>query len=79
MDDIQNVRRVKINDIPKVHMMFVWDFAYRDARKGHWHIYTIDRMRFKRRIDAVAPVINVVLDEAHRAHIKNSHYKNDTD
>lgn len=35
--------KVSFNLQPKIHYLFVWDFAYRQARKGHWTQLTADR------------------------------------
>ena len=35
---------------PTVYMMCTWDFAYRNARRGHWEQIARDRKRFQRRI-----------------------------
>lgn len=35
---------------PEIHFMFVWDYAYRQARKSNWIQLTADRERFKQKI-----------------------------
>lgn len=42
--------RVSFNLKPEIHNMYVWDFAYREARKSNWIQLSIDRERFKQKI-----------------------------
>ena len=48
-------------DSPIVHTMYAWDFAYRNARRGHWEQIARDRERFRRKILQVAAIIEPVL------------------
>lgn len=46
----------------KVHLLVVYDFAYREARKSDWEKAYLDKLRFKQRIkeceNVLANVIN---------------------
>ena len=44
-----------------VHNMYVWTYAYNQARKGQWHLITIDNARFKNRIQNVENILKPVL------------------
>ena len=48
-------------DSPTVNTMYAWDFAYRNARRGHWEQTARDRERFQRKIVQVAASIEPVL------------------
>lgn len=53
----------------KMYNMVVWNYAYREARKGRWEIKALDRFRFQRRIQSVGVVILNILDQKHRHRI----------
>ena len=40
--------------------MYAWDFAYRNARRGHWKQIARDRERFQRKIVQIAAIIEPV-------------------
>ena len=46
-----------------VHYLYVWDFAYRHARKGKWHLFAVDNERFERRIKMVGEILEKVLQQ----------------
>ena len=48
-------------ELTEVHHIITWNFAYRAARKGPWEQYARDRLHFKRRIEAAAPVLESCL------------------
>lgn len=50
----------------KIRSLRVWDFAYREARKGNWETFVRDRDRFKRKIELFAPVLEKILEPSHR-------------
>lgn len=50
-------------DKTEIHQIIAWDFAYRQARKGHWKNYATDRLQFQRRIDQTAKVIEPILEK----------------
>lgn len=60
-------RKVHFSLIPKVHITHVWDFAYRQSRKGFWEEAARDRARFRNRIKNLEEVISPVLMAEHRA------------
>ena len=51
------------NELEEVHCIVAWEFAYRSARKGNWEKYSVDRARFKRRIENTATVIETCLKQ----------------
>lgn len=46
---------------PIIHKLYVWNYAYRDARKGKWMQAARDRDRFRRRIEELSRVITPIL------------------
>ncbi|XP_063392459.1 uncharacterized protein LOC134677954 [Cydia fagiglandana] len=54
---------------PKVHVMRVWSFAARQARRGNWEQDAMDRDRFKRKIADVDMAVSWVLKPQHRRRI----------
>ena len=50
-------------DKTEVHKIIAWDFAYRQARIGHWKNYVTDRLQFQRRIDQAAKIIEPILEK----------------
>ncbi|XP_039453381.1 uncharacterized protein LOC120432235 [Culex pipiens pallens] len=53
---------VRFNFKTQVHVMRVWDYAYRQARKSEWEIAARDRAWFKRRIENTEPVLGPIFD-----------------
>lgn len=54
--------RVKFDvNPPVIHMLYVWDYAYRAARADTWMEAARDRDRFKRRIEELSKVIDPIL------------------
>ena len=49
------------NELEEVHCIIAWQYAYRCARKGNWEQYSVDRDRFKRRIENTAAAIEPCL------------------
>lgn len=47
--------------ISEVHVIVVWNYAYRAARRGPWEQCARDRAHFKRRIDNLASVLEPCL------------------
>ena len=45
-----------------INKMYVWSFAYQEARKGRWHLLRVDNDRFRRRIDQIDCIISPVLE-----------------
>ena len=46
---------------PTVHVLHVWHYAYKEARRGPWEQIARDRLRFHRRIEKTAEVIEPIL------------------
>lgn len=44
-----------------IHQLFVWKFAYRQARKGTWEANALDRLRFKRKVMELEEILTPVL------------------
>lgn len=62
-------KKVRFNPKPEVHVMRMWDFAYRQARKGDWEMAARDRERFKKRIEETGRILTTVFDERQRDRI----------
>ena len=41
--------------------MFVWNFAYKQARKGTWEADALDRLRFQKRVKELDQILTPVL------------------
>lgn len=67
-------RKIQFNEIINVKVMFVWEFAHREARKSKWMEIRVDDYRFKRRIQSIINILNPILDGAHRQKIFNKNY-----
>ncbi|XP_053685440.1 uncharacterized protein LOC128735014 [Sabethes cyaneus] len=59
-------KKVRFNLKPEVHVIRVWDFAYRQARKGEWETAARDRERFRKRIEETEPILKPVFDRCVR-------------
>ena len=64
-------KRVTFNEKNnKLYIMHTWLYAYKNARKGYcWIQCSIDRERFKKRINKLEPIITKILDHSHREKI----------
>ena len=63
----------------QIHVMYAWSYAYRNARKGHWHLYSVDKERFQRKIkETFEPIITQVLDYNHREKIYKKLIENES-
>lgn len=49
------------NQLAVVHPMIVWNFAYRQARKGSWEADALDRLRFQKRVKELDEILTPVL------------------
>ena len=58
--------KVRFNNDITIHYMFVWKFAYSEARKGKWDSVVADRYRFKRKCIDVEKSISYIFDHTHR-------------
>ena len=55
-------RKVTFNDSIKIHFMYVYSYASREARNGYCYIEaSADRLRFKKKIVEVGNVLTPVL------------------
>ncbi|ABF70603.1 hypothetical protein [Trichoplusia ni ascovirus 2c] len=73
------LKRVKFSDQPhRIHIMWVWSFAARQARVGEWDRYAINRDRFRRRIAEVDSAVSWILNPVHRSKIMLRYTKNPT-
>lgn len=54
--------------------MYVWNFAYKQARKGQWETIARDSARFRRRIVATGLKISKVFENTHRNKIYDNIY-----
>ena len=55
-------KKVSFGDVTVYHM-YVWTFAYKQARRGQWHIIAIDNERFINRIQKVEQVLYPILEK----------------
>ena len=61
---------------PKVHVMRVWDYAYRACRKGdYWQQVARDHERFRKRILHLQDILSPVLDVGHREKIFHERFQ----
>lgn len=63
-------KSVKFNLKPKIHIMYTWSFAYKQARTDIWQQCARDRARFERRIVN----INKTLEPILKRHIRASEH-----
>ena len=54
-------KKVHFNEKVEVKYIVTWAFAHRQARKGAWLQYAIDRIHFQRRIMNVEKILEPVL------------------
>lgn len=59
-------RKVTFSDQNIVHNLCVWSFAYNEARKGKWHLYSVDRYRFIEKIKKIEDKLEMYLTASHR-------------
>lgn len=62
-------------ELERVYNCVVWDYAYRNARRGQWCTMAIDRMRFKHRIQTVEKQISYIFESTHRSIICENRFK----
>lgn len=61
---------------PTVHVMRVWDYAYRACRKGDvWQQVGRDTERFKKRIQDYEEKISPILEKKHREKVFNDRFQ----
>lgn len=59
-------RVVRFYQSHQIQYLYVWGFAYREARKGLWGQVALDRYRFNRRIIGIESIISTILSADHR-------------
>lgn len=59
----RNRKTVKFNENPEIHTLYVWQFAYLQARVGKWEQMGRDRVRFHERIMKINEIIEPILIE----------------
>ncbi|KAK5650160.1 hypothetical protein RI129_001189, partial [Pyrocoelia pectoralis] len=52
-----------------VHYMTVWQYAYKQARKGEWEQLARDSVHFARRVEIVSKDISPILENEHRTFV----------
>lgn len=57
----KNIKSVRFNLQPKVHLMHVWNFACKQARKDFWQQEARDRVRFEKRVNKLDKIIAPIL------------------
>ncbi|XP_022223927.2 uncharacterized protein LOC111075125 [Drosophila obscura] len=75
-DSATTNKKVRFNLKPEVHVMLVWNFAYRAARRSEWQVMARDRFRFQQRIHRVAPILNPILTPNHREQVYKARFLN---
>lgn len=68
-------KRVRFKLEPQIHLMCVWNFAYKSSRRGPWETYAIDRFRFQRRIYEMNKMLQPILDQDHRNKIYKARFE----
>lgn len=66
-----NIQPKKVTFDPEVKVlnMWVWSFAYSEARKNDWMQIAADQDRFKRRIHECNKIISPILNSERRRNI----------
>lgn len=59
-------KKVTFSSKNDVHIMVVWQYAYRAYRKKYWEFFPLDRIRFKDRIDKISKIVTPILNCEHR-------------
>ena len=63
MDKKKKGKKVTFDDIVDVQFMYVWSYAYKQARIGIWNHLALDRIRFQKRISLIEPKLTKVLEQ----------------
>lgn len=74
-DKNKKIKTVRFNDKVEICRMHVWDFAYRNSRKGGWMQDAMDRFRFSRRIEQLEKILSPVLNTKLRRILLNKNKK----
>lgn len=67
-------KKVRFNLKADVHVMRMWDFAYRQARKGEWEMAARDRERFKKRIEDTEQILKPVFEQELRGRVYHERF-----
>lgn len=70
------MKRVRFDETPQIRVLFVWEFAHWQARKGPWMQCARDRARFMKRIADVEYKIEDFLERPYRERIYNERFNN---
>lgn len=65
------MKRVQFEERPIVHVLHVWNYASRAARRGEWEQIARDNVRFKLRIERLKDVIEPVLVKKYNDIVRN--------
>lgn len=57
----------------KVHTMYAWQYAYREARRSNWEM--VDRCRFQRRVQLVEELLKKYLTVDYRQKVFTERFK----
>lgn len=59
----------------KIKVLYVYNFAMQSSRNGkNWIILSVDRVRFKKRVDILEKVLITVLNTSHRLKVYNQRF-----
>lgn len=62
---INETKSIKFVDIPTVHEMHTWKFAYKQARMSNWQVDASNRAHFSKRVKRIEKIVGPVLEEKH--------------
>ena len=65
---------VKFDPNIQVRTLYVWQYAYRKARIGHYHLDANRRELFYSKINEIACVLDLVLDKNHREKVYKTYF-----
>lgn len=61
----------------KVNLLYVWNFAYNQARKSKWQEFLLDRIRFQNKIKMFEKQSIIIFSKQHRNYVYNHYFKTD--
>lgn len=67
--NLKHNQKVTFNPDVNVLTMYVWTFAYNEARKHNWLQIAADRERFLNRINSTSEILTPILTDEHRKKI----------
>lgn len=69
---VKEKKKVTISSAPpRVHLLYKWFSASKEARIGDWQLYAIERMHFNKRIQNIENCISYVFTPTHRQKMFN--------